>query len=228
MLPQETKLIIDLALGDGYIGGSDAKGYFFRCVHGIKQTEYVDHKKGLFEDAGLNPRAFYRDVKTSYGGGPFYGFQVCSKHAKTAKKYLYNKGIKTLDKNVLSVLDRKSLAYWFMDDGCVDHYNKLKSGGRLYIYETPFARAYRIATHAHHLDEVQLACDWLYEKYAIVAKPTKVSRPGQYNLSITLQKSKDIFISLIEDYVIPSMYYKIKYPHSLKGIPYTIAETVRD
>jgi len=229
MLPLEVKLIIDLSLGDGYIGGSDAKGYYYRCVHSIKQRDYVDHKAEMFRNIGFTVNPTERFSESSFGKH-FYGFVVYTKHAKTAKKYLYNQKVKTIDKNLLSMLDRRSLAYWFMDDGCVDHYNKSKSKstGKLYTYETPFARAYRFATHAHTLQELELLCSWYYEKYAIVAKPARTNRAGQYNTSITLKPSKDIFISLIKDYVIPSMEYKVKYPHSLKGVNYTITETVRD
>lgn len=222
MLPEKNKIFIDFGLGSGYIADT-AKGYFLQIQHSIKQKEYLQHKITKLQELGFNP-SFKEEYRENSYSKYFVRSTCYTKYAKTAYKYLYNKKRKTLDKSLLSVCDRRSLAYWYMDEGCVDYYDKVRTGDKLYQYEIPFVRAYRLVTHTHSKEELDLVCEWFKEKYAIIARPTKVInfRKDQYNISITLQQSKDIFKSLIEDYIVESMNYKLKYPHSLKGIPYTL------
>lgn len=219
MLPEKHKIFVDFGIGDGFIADT-TRGYFLQMQHSAKQREYLLHKVKKLQEFGFNPSFTDEYRENSYGKN--FVKSVCyTKEAKTAHKYLYNKKVKTIDKSLLNVLDRMSLAYWFMDDGCVDHYNKLKTGSTVYVYETHFARTYRLATHSFTIEENILIQQWLKERFNIVANVNyQKNKPF---VSISQKPSKDIFRHLIEDYIIDNMRYKIQYPHSLKGISYVTA-----
>ena len=219
MLTERIKVFVDFGLGDGYIGGSDAKGYFLDMGHSIKQRDYLEHKVSVLAELGFNP-SFKEEYKEDSYGKHFVKSRCYAKEAKTAHKYLYNKRTKRLDSALLRICDRKTLAYWFMDDGCVDHYNRSRTGDKVYVYETPFARSYRFATHSFSKEECLLFCEWMYERFNIRAK-VNLQRGLPY-INISQQRSKDVFRHIVEDYIVDSMQYKIKYPHSLKGIPYSV------
>lgn len=219
MLPEKHKVFVDFGIGDGFIADT-RKGYYLQMQHSIKQKEYLLHKVSILQEYGFNP-SFTEEYRENSYGKYFVKSTCYTSSAKTAHKYLYNKKVKTIDKSLLSVLDRVSLAYWFMDDGCVDHYNKSRNKDTVYVYETPFARSYRFATHSFTVEENVLIQQWLKEKYNIIAGVSY--QKGKPFISISQMQSKDIFKHLIEDYIIDAMRYKIQYPHSLKGIPYVIA-----
>lgn len=218
MLPEKHKVFVDFGIGDGYIADT-SKGYFLQMNHSAKQREYLLHKVGILQEHGFNP-SFTEEYRENSYGKHFVKSVCYTKYAKTAHKYLYNRKVKTIDKSLLAVCDRKTLAYWFMDDGCVDHYNKLRSGNNVYLYATPFVRSYRFATNSFTVAECDLFCSWLKERFAIVAKVNL--QKGKPIINISQQPAKDMFRALIEDYVIDSMRYKIQYPHSLKDIPYQV------
>ena len=107
---------------------------------------------------------------------------------------LYPNGIKTITKEYLNKIDNPiALAYWFMDDGC--------SNGT-------------IATNCFSENEVDLIIKWLNNKWKI-----KVSKRCQYNKFIIYlpKESRLDFERLIFPYVLPSMYYKLKFLNILKA-----------
>lgn len=107
---------------------------------------------------------------------------------------LYPNGVKTLTKEYLNKIDNPiALAYWFMDDG---------------------SECGTIATNCFSLDEVELLINWLKTKWNIIS--TKQKNRVNYVLHIS-QKSRLDFERLIFPYMIPSMYYKLKFLDILKA-----------
>ena len=107
---------------------------------------------------------------------------------------LYPNGVKTLTKEYLNKINNPiALAYWFMDDG---------------------SECGTIATNCFSLDEVELLINWLKTKWNIIA--TKQKNRVNYVLHIS-QKSRLDFERLIFPYMIPSMYYKLKFLDILKA-----------
>lgn len=101
---------------------------------------------------------------------------------------LYPNGIKTLTKEYLNKINNPiALAYWFMDDGS-------NSG--------------IIATNCFSEEEVELLVDWMQNKWDIKCSINISS--NSYVLRIS-QKSRLDFERLIFPYMIPSMYYKLKF-----------------
>jgi hypothetical protein len=107
---------------------------------------------------------------------------------------LYIDNIKTVTKEYLELINSPiALAYWFMDDGCING---------------------TISTNGFKEQEIDLLINWLYEKWNI--KATKQKNLKNFILHIS-QKSRLDFELLIFPYVISSMYYKLKYLEILRA-----------
>lgn len=231
MIPDKVKILIDMCIGDGHINKrKNAKNsYQFEITQGEKQFEYLRQKRDVLESYGYttNYHEYFYEGRTkntcNYGRVRF-----CADEAHTAYKYTYNERKKTLDKALFTVLDRRSLAYWFYDDGTTYARNIRKKGKYVYVFEKPWAWSYSICVAGFNLDGIYLARDWMYEKFAITA----TVRGGKFPIiAISNNRSKDIFKALIEDYVSPDLRYKIMHPHSRIGIPferYTIEDYHRN
>lgn len=106
---------------------------------------------------------------------------------------LYPNGVKTLTKEYLDKINNPiALAYWFMDDGTFDGH---------------------IATNCFSEKEHELIINWMQEKWNISC--TRHKNSNQFNLYIS-QKSRLDFERLIFPYILPSMYYKLKFLDILK------------
>lgn len=109
-------------------------------------------------------------------------------------KLLYPNGTKIITKEFLSKINNPiALAYWFMDDGS-------KSG--------------ILATNCFSEAEVELLIEWMKNKWNIIC--TININNDSYVLRIS-QKSRLDFERLIFPYMIPSMYYKLKFLDILKA-----------
>lgn len=107
---------------------------------------------------------------------------------------LYPNGTKTLTKEYLDKINNPiALAYWFMDDGCKDG---------------------SLATNCFSEKEVDLLKQWLSEKWNI--KSNKQHQLSNFVLYIPKESRLD-FERLIFPYMIPSMYYKLKFLDILKA-----------
>ena len=112
----KNKLILDLSLGDGYLTKprSENGNSHLRMHHSIKQKDYVLYKKNMLDLAGF--RTVYRETKVN-------GYDTC--YVMTGKlpeiteirNLLYQNGKKTLSREVLDLLDERSIAILFQDDG---------------------------------------------------------------------------------------------------------------
>lgn len=107
---------------------------------------------------------------------------------------LYPNRTKTLTQEYLDKIDHPiALAYWFMDDGTF-------SGN--------------IATNCFTLSEHNLIKQWMKNKWNLHCSIQKTL--NSYNIHI-LAESRYDFEQLIFPYIIPSMYYKLKFLDVLKA-----------
>jgi hypothetical protein len=101
---------------------------------------------------------------------------------------LYPNNKKVLTQEYLDTIHHPiALAYWFMDDGT---YNGI------------------FATHCFSLKENELLCMWLIKKWGINC--TIQHNLNQFQIYIK-SESRLKFEKLIFPYMLPSMYYKLKY-----------------
>lgn len=223
MLPDKVKILIDFGIGDGSLSKrkEGQNSYQFEVAHGPAQEIYLKTKAEILQSYGYNANPRFYSYNTDY-----WRVRFCTSEAKTAYKYLYNSGKKELDKACFSVMDRRSLAYWFFDDGNASYKTVRKKGKYVYVFEKPWLNNYTICMKGMTRNACELTSVWLLEKYGI--------RSGLYAVNVIGihdNKSKDMFRGLIEDFVTPDLAYKLQYPHSRVGIPferYTVEEYHRN
>lgn len=106
------------------------------------------------------------------------------------KNDLTNKYIKIIPLNIEEYLTPLALAIWFMDDG-----SRLGPG-------------VRIATNNFSLKEVEFLCNILFKKYNLIATIHTGGQDKGYVLYMHKQ-SVPLFISLVKEHMLPSLYYKL-------------------
>lgn len=165
-------------------------------VHSIKQEELFMKKVEILGEFMGNYKLYIPapDKRT----GKIY--QTWRGNSKTHKlfneiyKLLYPNNIKTITQEYLHKINNPiALAFWFMDDGTY-------SG--------------QIATNCFTEQEVDLLINWMKEKWNIDCSKHKNSS----SFVIYLKESTRLdFERLIFPYMIPSMYYKLKFLDILKA-----------
>jgi hypothetical protein len=219
MISEETKLLIDLTLGDGYIGfPPNCVNARFTIAHCEKQRDYALHKYVLLDAQGFNPKE--HSYISNHSNKVVQIRTSCDVRITTAHKWLYNKKIKTIDKALLRQLDDKSLAYWFMDDGNVHSIEKLKFEDVVYTYEVRKAKSYQLNVQAFTIDQAKLIKDWLS---SFGVESTILASKGP-RINIGKRESKDKFVSIIKPHIVPCMLYKIQYTHTFSGVNYTVSK----
>jgi len=107
---------------------------------------------------------------------------------------LYVDGIKHLSKEFLNTIVHPiALAYWFMNDGTFRG---------------------TLATHCFTYEENELLLNWMDEKWGVCCTIQK--ELSKYKLYIKTE-SRFLFEKIIFPYMIPSMYYKLKFLEQLQA-----------
>lgn len=228
MLPANIKLIIDITLGDGWVGKRrETNDAYFVCEHGDKQMDYARYKEALLNSFGYATHNYCKvnnNPTSKNFGKKYYRFYTdTNKDFNTAMKHLYNKGRKTIDKHLLRDLDAESLAFWFMDDGCAKTIQYSLTKTTKILYEKKIVNSYKLSTNCFSYDENLLIVAWLKEKFGLVAK-AKYYKNYTTCIYVTDIFNKDLLRNIIYRYVekVPCMEYKLSYPHKFAGIPYTV------
>ncbi len=210
MEKHKIKTIIDLTLGDGSIRLHRKKAVFCAC-HSIKQTKYVEYKANILEKLGyrIHQNTYISSSKNSLGKEYHWLTSQSSNDMKNVYHIMYHNRKKILNNDIISYFDEKTLAILFMDDGCA-HTKKQIKNNKLYIW----TKGYQISTNNFAWDEVRLLTDWLQSKFSI--KATISSQNGLPVLYIGNKDGRDKFKRIVEPFIIESMFYKIKHPHSQK------------
>jgi len=163
-------------------------------VHSIKQEELFMKKVELLGDFMGNWK-LYTSSQDKRTGKTYQTYRGNSKaHSVFTElwKLVYPDGQKRITKEFLDKISSPiALAYWFMDDGCEDGV---------------------IATNSFSIEECELLVDWLLNKWNIKASLQK--NKTNYVIYIRTGSRYD-FENLIFPYIIPSMYYKLKYANEL-------------
>ena len=204
-------ILYGLAIGDGHVKYrkrmKDGKYPYVEGTlvlgHSTKQREYLEHKTNLINSAlGGKKLKIQQSFHTLKATGKTYEgcrAEKTNPYFRQMHKVLYSKDRKKrITGQVLSYLDAHSLALWFMDDGSMMA-NKNKAGEVTSL-------SFRICTQVCK-EEAEWIVEWLNEKFGIPAKAF-VTKSGTYDIGGATQASLSL-VHLIEEYVIPSMYYKI-------------------
>lgn len=188
----QEQFIYGSLLGDLNIGKPDNKHPNCRLyiVHSQKQEELFMKKvellgefMGAYKLTNLTPDKRTGKVYATYRGNS-------KAHPVFTNLYneLYLNGIKTITQDFLDKIHSPiALAYWFMDDGSNDGV---------------------LATNSFTLSELDILQNWLKQKWNINTTLQK----NQSNFVIYIrQDSRKHFEELIFPFIIPSMYYKLKF-----------------
>lgn len=201
------KTILDLSLGDGYVTKPKGKNgnCSIRMNHSRKQKEYVLFKKSFLESVGI--RCIYRENQVN-------GYDTCyvstekSKDITEVRNMLYKDGKKVLSKEVLELLDERSMAFLFQDDGsaliCKTDSTHRK-GCKVKYPVHPFINQLVISMNNFSENCVDLFIEKL-KKMGVESR--KLFSKG-YSVCINKTESKRIFIDLIAPFFCDSMRYKI-------------------
>jgi len=192
----EKSLLLALAIGDGSLSKNDnsLKGRLY-LAHGFKQLEYLKHKQQLLESILHKSLKIY---KTTSKHGITYRLAVSHKYFRVLRNVLYSNGVKTITPTVLSRLNTKGLAYWYMDDGSL--YPK-KHNGKIHAFEL-------VLSVYGTKKECEDIVEWLLATYDIKAG-LKYNK-GKYSIRMGTKEAKK-FISLIDPYILPMFKYKTSF-----------------
>ena len=193
---EQEQFILGSLLGDLSIDLTEQMKNAKLClVHSIKQEELFMKKVEILGEFMGNYKLYSQyDNRTDKTYQMWRGNSKSHRVFTSIYNLLYLNGVKTITKEYLNrIIHPIALAYWFMDDGS-------ESG--------------IIATNCFSLEEVELLISWLKTKWAIIS--TKQKNKDNYVLYIS-QKSRLDFERLIFPYMVPSMYYKLKFLDILKA-----------
>lgn len=212
-------VIYGMMLGDATIEGrgSDAR---LRVRHAVSQKEYVLHKHGIFSELAT------AEAKGSlWGNGhEVWGFDTSTSSEWQRVWSVFHQDMrveirqiggreirycrKTVTQKILDGLDYQGIAFWFMDDGCLDvSYNKKWDfQGKRFV----------LSTDGFTLPENELILKWFHDEHGLTARLSKNHyklKDGSMRQSWRLRFAWTEYQKLIpkiERYFIPSMRYKIE------------------
>jgi hypothetical protein len=215
-LDTNIKIILDLSIGDGSLQNYNRTDAIFTVKHGIRQLDYAKHKLELLNKLGYTASiAAYTDKSGQFAGRQYVVVRT-SQHPDFTEAYglLYENNHKILSDIYLHNADGASLAYLFMDDGSAHTRNK--ANGKFYIKRV--TRDYIISTQSFSVADNEKLRMWLMEKFSIESKILYTK--DQPRIHISRLHSRDIFRDVVSQYILPSLRYKISFPHSFSGIDF--------
>lgn len=182
-------------------GDCGRKALRLYCGQSIKQKEWFDYKKKRFE------KIFNQSFKEYKYDYPQYNTSVIQFTTNTTEltTYLVNlfypNDKKVITQEALDQLTLEGIAWWYMDDGSM---SIKKIDGK------PRGAEITLNTYLT-AEENQIIINYFQEKWNITWKLNKSK--GKYRLRMGKKEAMKFF-PMIEQYIIPSMKYKIDFNKS--------------
>ena len=207
-------LLYSLVLGDGCIYYDEKRDrYQLSIGHGPKQKDYCAWKLKLLNDSNIfsNEILLHKQEIHDKRNDKVYTQYHFKKTSPLLKDiwddYHSDNRIELVLKNIHS--DR-SLAIWFMDDGCVEKHKNKHVDGSIH-YARP---SFHLCTHCFTEEENKKIIDWFKKRYLIEPRLAHDNRKNaQYTyLRISAFDSEKLY-KIIRPYVLQteSMRQKFKY-----------------
>ncbi len=199
--------LIGTLLGDSCIS---KKANRLSCGHGEKQKDYIDMKRQLFGGA------IKKYKNNGYGKNNESSVYLLTSAVNGQTKYLreimYIENKKTV-KNVLRYMNEISMAFWYMDDGCLK-----KSGNTSHYCE--------FNTQGFEDDDQYLLQQFLNDKYGFDVQIDEMRAAAKSRTDVIFKrlrlKNEDSakFFEMIAKYIPPHMEYKLpaKYQGGVKHV----------
>jgi len=169
--------------------------------HGGSQRDYVEWKHSLLKNIstpkGVIKYSYYdKRYDKEYDTYRFY--TLANSDVEEILHKFYTSNGKQIDKDILNHLSDFSVAVWFMDDG-YKHTNGRGQWSNLVFCTDSFS--------AESCDNI---VNWFNERWGIKSHKRERQLKDSIGYRIVIKaESRDLFISLIEPHLIPSMRYKI-------------------
>lgn len=193
-------MIYGMLLGDSHIAIDKRYGGNVRVVttQGEKQLDYLKYKQSIFEGAEEK----ISESRPSENGNAFSSLSTYKLFlpadpyiSECIKRDWLVDSKKTVTEKVISKITEESLAYWYMDDGCLSY--------REDRHNSP---SIRLNTQGFTLNEQKLLSQMLLNKFDI--KTTIREDKGKYYLIYITTDSTPKFLQKITPYMCKSMAYK--------------------
>lgn len=196
----QKQMILGSLLGDLSIGKIRNTNTRLYLVHSVKQRELFMKKVEILGEWMAAYKQYDTfDKRTNKVYSTLRGATWAHQEITQLRHLLYPNGIKTITKEYLDLIDHPiALAYWFMDDG---------------------TRSGVLATNSFSFNEVQLLSEWLTNTWNINNTiQTHLKNDIEYYTIYITMDSRKKFEELIIPHVIPSMYYKLRFPELAKSV----------
>jgi recombination protein RecA len=195
--------LIGIILGDGCLKLKHCGYVELSISHTPKQLEYLEYKKDLIHSifGGKEPKVHKETTTLKSNNKTYTSFRVSkqAKYLQQLRRIIYsNEGKKYYSERVLGYLTPEALAYWYMDDGSL--VVNLNKEGNVSSFEV------RIYTYCS-LPEALKIQKFFKEDYNILAKVSKYSKSGSYNIKFNTTEGKK-FLELTHKFIVPCMTYK--------------------
>ena len=189
---EQEQIILGSLLGDASLGRRDNDQYDFQVGHCFEQKEWLSYKAKIL---GTNVTSYIKDENSFSSGKEFFKTSYGNKYEL---KKIYNlcskDGIKTVSKEWVMKLQPLAIAVWFMDDGTASFSKN--------------AVIARFSTLSFSEDQLKLLQNRLLDFNILTTLQKHTDGLG---LVIAIrQKSINVFMDLIEPYIVDCMKYKIK------------------
>lgn len=218
VISDSIKLVLDMSLGDGGVYfGKNSKFPFYSCTHSIKQLDWALYKLQLLQSSGYT---VHGAIRTWPNGKQGYNLATnIHSNMGFVHSLLYQDRKKVFRKELFDLLDAKSLAFFFMDDGFAETRYRQKLKYEVRIYNPRVLNWYGFSTYCFSDEEQNTFINWLYTRFNI---KSQIQKKKFGNVVVIYNKDdKDSFRDLINPYIIETMKYKVSFPHSFKEASYT-------
>ena len=202
--PELEQLILGCGIGDGYISYNCNTLQTLHISHGESQYDYFEYIKLLCGSLFVEQKSH----KGGYDGSTIQRRGLLRSNLailRLLEKYCIREGKRKINQLWLDKLSPIGLAFWYMDDGSIQHRSEKTQKPRSMFN-----------THRYSFEEVKLLSDMLYAKYGIESTIGDKDTYKGYVINLTTEGTQ-ILASLIAPYVCKNMKYKL--PKRYENMP---------
>ena len=191
-------VIYGMLLGDGSISQDrrvNGKIRFQTC-HGEKQKEYLEYIQDMFSTGKMifSGKSGYKNENSIY---KFYLDADSYIDHNIKNDWLNKDKKKTISPEAIAKMTEASLAFWYMDDGCLSYREGLNNSG--------YSPKIRLYTCGFSYSENELLVDMLQNKFGISCH---LAKHNEYPMIYIGTNDTFKFLKLITPYMCKSMAYK--------------------
>jgi len=184
---EQKEILFGTLLGDGNLRYNDSgKSVFGRMNHSASQEEYIKYKQSNLANLTSNVKSYKAKAGLKYYDSLYFTFKS-NIQLNSLYHVFYDVNGKKHIPDDLSLLTPRAMAFWFMDDGTASN------------------PTIKIATCCFSMSDLLRLQTFLSEQYGIDTVIT-----GERKLYFKA-KTKKIFKTLVDPYIIESMRYKLKF-----------------